>query len=459
MNLPVLDGPGLRRLLDRRAGTGAGLDPAAEAAARKIVEDVRLRGDDALLEFTCAFDGVDLARAGLPLEVTGTELQAAVTAVDGEFRAAVAAAVTNIRTFHERELQAAGHPADRTGWQWEVEIGPGVRAGQRCRPLDTVGIYVPGGTAPLASTVLMTAVPARVAGVRTLVMCTPPGRSGAVDVHILAAAAAAGVDRVFRVGGAQAIAAMAFGTCAVPRVDKIVGPGNTYVTAAKRLVFGTVDIDMLAGPSEIVILAGPDADPEWLAADLLSQAEHDEQAAAILITTSADLARRTASALEGTLAALPRAEIAARSLTGRGALVVVRDLEEGIDLVNAIAPEHLEVVLPEGPALEAALRGVRHAGAVFCGPHTPEPIGDYIAGPSHVLPTGGTARFSSPLSAATFLKRSSVISCNREGFSRLMPAALTLARREGLAGHAGALIIREQTSSEIPAGRRSSAVD
>jgi len=309
------------------------------------------------------------------------------------------------------------------------------------RPLDRVGIYIPGGRAAYPSTVLMTAIPARVAGVREIALVTPPRSDGSVDATVLAAARIAGVTEGWRIGGAHAVAALAYGTPTIRRVDKIVGPGNIYVALAKQRVFGEVGIDMVAGPSEVVVVADAAADPEWIAADLLAQAEHDPMARAVLITNDDGLPRRVAHALERQLAVLPRRDIAAASLRDNGALVLVGTLDDAVELANQLAPEHLELLVRVPAAL---LPRVRHAGAVFMGRHTPEVVGDYVAGPNHVLPTGGTARFSSPLSTEDFVKRTSVIEYSAAGLAAALPHLRTLTRLEGLAGHGIAADIRQE---------------
>jgi histidinol dehydrogenase len=315
---------------------------------------------------------------------------------------------------------------------WRMTDEHGSSLGQEIRPLDRVGLYVPGGRAAYPSTVLMTAVPARVAGVRDIVLATPPAADGGVSPVVLAAAHVAGVTEGWRLGGAQAVAALAYGTTSVRRVDKIVGPGNIYVALAKTRVFGEVGIDMLAGPSEVVVVADAAADPGWIAADLLAQAEHDPMARAVLITDAAELPPRVEAALETRLAALPRRQIAAAALRDHGALVVVARLEDAVELANRLAPEHLELMVSVPAAL---LPRVRHAGAVFVGGHTPEVVGDYVAGPNHVLPTAGTARFASPLGTEDFVKRSSVIEYSRAGLAAARPHLGTLARVEGLEAH------------------------
>jgi len=399
--------------------------PAVEQAAREIVTAVRQRGDAAVRECVARFDGVALGA----LEVPRAEWDAADAAVDAEFRAAVDQSIANVRAFHEQQ--------PREGWLRSE--GDGSSLGQWVRPLDRVGVHVPGGKAPLPSTLIMAAVPARVAGVREIIACTPPQKDGSANPYTLCAARRAGVDRFFRIGGAQAVAALAFGTETVPKVDKIVGPGNPYTVLAKRLVFGFVDIESLPGPTEIVIIADDTANPRWLAADLLSQAEHGADSLVVLLTPSEALGRAVAAEVERQAPLLSRAETVAACLRDHGWIVVTRDLEEACALSDECAPEHLEVVTADPDAL---LPRLRHAGAIFVGGHTPEPIGDYIAGPSHVLPTGGTARFASPLNVDDFVKKTSIIRYSRERFEREAAAVIRLAEAETLDAHANAIRVR-----------------
>ena len=400
-----------------------------EAVAR-IVADVRARGDAALVEYTRRFDGWEPA-AAQDLVAGPAEFAAAWRSLPAEGRKALSVAAKRIEAFHRRERDAVV-PSFRDGL--------GATLGQASRPLGRVGLYVPGGTARYPSTVLMTAVPAKVAGVKEVVACSPADRTtGAVDAWTLAACHVARVSRLFKVGGAQAVAAMAHGTATIPAVDKICGPGNAYVAAAKRLVFGKVDIDMIAGPSEVLVVADAAADPAAAAADLLAQAEHDVRAVAVLVTPSAAIAEKTLAEVERQLAGLPRGEIAARSLRERGAAVVAKDLPEAMRLADAFAPEHLVLLVRRA---EAWVKRISRAGAVFCGSHTPEAIGDYVAGPSHVLPTAGTARFASPLSVATFRRRMSVLSLSPRALAALAPAVEALTRAEGLEAHARAVRVR-----------------
>lgn len=402
----------------------------------RVVEEILVRirdeGDPALFELTRTFDRVALARD--TVEVTADEVHGAESRVDPRDLASLQASAARIRAFHERQKQET----------WTVTDKDGVTLGQIVRPLERVGIYVPGGKAAYPSSVLMNAVPAGVAGVRELIMATP-APEGKVNPYVLAAARIVGVDRIFKVGGAQAIAALAYGTTCIPRVDKIVGPGNIYVALAKKLVFGAVDIDMIAGPSEILVLADHTANPDFIAADMLSQAEHDEMAWPLLVTTSRALIRSVEESLEKQLRALPRRDIAQKALDNYGTLVHVKDLAEGVRVVNAVGPEHLEI-MTENPS--ELLERIENAGAIFLGAYSPEPLGDYMAGPNHVLPTGGTSRFFSPLHVGDFYKRSSLISFTRKGFERVAEETIRLAELEGLPGHARAVRIRKEMDGE-----------
>ena len=407
--------------------TAAESDPAVEAAVREILAAVRRDGAPAVLEYTRRLDGVE-ADTLSDLRVPDGAFDAAWDATGAGERAALAEAAGRIRDYHQRQRQDS----------WRYVDTDGSMLGQRITPLDRVGVYVPGGKACYPSSVLMNAIPARVAGVARIVM-TVPAPSGKLDPLVLAAARAAGIDEAWTIGGAQAIAALAFGAGEVRAVDKIVGPGNRYVAAAKRLVFGAVGIDMIAGPSEIVVVCDGNTPAEWIAMDLLSQAEHDEEARAILLSPDAAFLDRVEAAIESALPTLERAGIIARSLAAHGALIEVRDLEEALALANRLAPEHLELSVADP---ERWLDEVRHAGAVFLGPHTPEAFGDYCAGPNHVLPTARTARFSSPLGVYDFQKRTSVIGCSPRGARRLAGVASTLARGEALTAHARSAELR-----------------
>ena len=399
--------------------------PQVRAAVAEIINDVRQNGDAALFKYEEKFDRVKLNA----LEVTPEEREQAAEAVGPEFMALLERAAANIRRFHQRQV--------REGFILAEEDGRVL--GQRVIPLERVGLYVPGGTAAYPSTVLMDTIPARVAGCGTVVMVTPPRRDGTLNPAVLAAAGVAGVDRIFKLGGAQAVAALAFGTEIVPRVDKIVGPGNVYVAEAKRQVFGAVAIDMIAGPSEILIVADGKSNARWLAADLLSQAEHDKMASAVLVTDSAELAQAVSAELEAQIPQLDRADIARVSIDDNGKIILVEDIAQALDISNALAPEHLELCVDEPFAW---LGRVRHAGSVFLGRHCPEALGDYYAGPNHTLPTSGTARFSSPLSVDDFVKKSQYTYYTPEAMRRAAPDVAAFARAEGLTGHAKSALAR-----------------
>lgn len=400
-------------------------EPVSGDAVNQRVQDillqVRMAGDAALIEYTNRFDRRSVSRMD-ELEINAASRAAAWAGIDPALREALQQAAERIREYHQHQVQAS----------WFYQDGLGNRLGQKITPLDRVGIYVPGGKASYPSSVLMNAIPARVAGVGEIIMMVP-APDGVLNPLVLAAAHLAGVDRVFTVGGAQAVAALAYGTPTVPRVDKIVGPGNAYVAAAKRQVFGQVGLDMIAGPSEIVVVCDGQTDPQWLVMDLFAQAEHDEQAQSILISPDADFLDRVQQAIAVALPQQPRADIIRRSLSERGALIRVRDLDQAAALCNRLAPEHLQLSVAEPDAL---LAQIRHAGAVFLGRYTAEVMGDYCAGPNHVLPTSGTARFSSPLGVYDFQKRTSVIDCTAAGASALGQTASVLARNEGLVAHA-----------------------
>lgn len=412
---------GFERECERLRARGVGQDARVERTVREILTGVRERGDAALLEYTERFDGYRCERAGA-LEVPGARRARAWEALAREQREALEQAAARIRSYHERQRIES--------WRYTDEHG--TLLGQQVSALDAVGLYVPGGKAAYPSSVLMNAIPARVAGVGTVVM-TVPAPGGELNEAVLAAAALVGVDRVFTLGGAQAIAALAYGTETVPRVDKIVGPGSAYVATAKRLVFGHVDIDLIAGPSEVVVVCDGRTDPEWVALDLFAQAEHDEDAQAILISLDRDFTERVRAAIERLLPGMERSAIIAAALERQGALINVRSLDEAIALVNRLAPEHLELSI-EDPL--SVVERVRHAGAIFLGRHTAEALGDYCAGPNHVLPTSGTARFSSPLGVYDFQKRTSLVMCRERGAAALARTASTLARAEGLTAHA-----------------------
>ena len=396
-------------------------DSAIDAAVAGILDDVKRRGDAAVLDYTRRFDRVQ-ANSVAELELERDEMQRALADLPAARRDALEQAAARVRAYHEQQITRS----------WSYIEADGTRLGQQVTALDRVGIYVPGGKAAYPSSVLMNALPARVAGVGEIVMVVPtPG--GKKNQLVLAAAALAGVDRAFAIGGAQAIGALAYGTPTVPQVDKIVGPGNAYVAAAKRRVFGVVGIDMVAGPSEIAVICDGTVDPDWIAMDLFSQAEHDELAQAILLAPEARFIDQVAASIERQLSAMPRRDVIRAALEKRGALIEVRDLEEACALVNRIAPEHLELAVADP---EALLAKIRHAGAIFLGGYSCEALGDYCAGPNHVLPTSRTARFSSPLGVYDFQKRSSIIGVSRQGAQRLGAIAAELARGEGLTAHA-----------------------
>jgi len=407
-------------------------DAAIEERVAAILADVRDRGDAAVLDYTARFDRLD-ATDMRALELTADELRAAFESLPAEQREALEFAARRVRQFHEAQKRASGE-------SWSYRDEDGTLLGQKVTPLDRVGIYVPGGKAAYPSSVLMNAIPAHVAGVGEIVMVVPtPG--GEKNALVLAAAHVAGVSRAFTIGGAQAVAALAYGTATIPAVDKITGPGNAYVAAAKRRVFGTVGIDMIAGPSEILVLADGSTPPDWVAMDLFSQAEHDELAQSILLCPDAHYIDQVQAAIDRLLPTMPRADIIAASLDGRGALIHTRDMEEACALSNRIAPEHLEVSSREPHRWEPLLR---HAGAIFLGAYTSESLGDYCAGPNHVLPTSGTARFSSPLGVYDFQKRSSLIEVSEAGAQALGRVAVILAEGEGLSAHAEAARLRLQ---------------
>lgn len=390
-----------------------------------ILRDVKKNGDKALREYTANFDRVDIK----DFLVSKEEIEEAVNSVDKDFLKALNTAKDNIWFYHEKQKQRS----------WMVTKEDGVLLGQQVRPLKNVGLYVPGGTAAYPSSVLMNAIPAKVAGVENIVMVTPPSKDGKVNPNILAAAKIAGVDKIYKVGGAQAIGALAYGTESIPKVDKIVGPGNIYVATAKRNVYGNVDIDMIAGPSEILIVADKDANAEYIAADLMSQAEHDVLSSAILITDDADLAYKVREELNSQVKSMSRKDIIAKSIEDYGAIIVTSSVKESLKIANEIAPEHLELMLNEPMRY---LGDVENAGSIFLGAYAPEPLGDYIAGPNHVLPTSGTARFFSPLSVDSFINKSSYLYYTEEAFLKIGNEAIKLAETEGLTAHANSLKVR-----------------
>lgn len=390
-----------------------------------ILENVRKNGDKAVRDYTIKFDG----SAPEFFEVPASEIKKAVTECDPDFVETLKKAAANIRDFHERQKQQS----------WLTTKENGVIMGQRVRGIEKVGLYVPGGTAAYPSSVLMNAVPAKIAGVKELIMVTPPMKNGKPNPSIMAAASVAGVDRVFLMGGAQAIAALAYGTETVPKVDKIVGPGNIFVATAKKLVYGKVDIDMIAGPSEILVLADESADPKFLAADLMSQAEHDKLASAILVTTSEEIAEKTVAELDRQMQTLSRKDIIDASLSDFGAIIICKDMDKAVEMANSLAPEHLEVCCKDPMSYVGRLD---NAGSVFLGHYSPEPLGDYFAGPNHVLPTSGTARFFSPLSVDSFVKKSSFICYTEEALRADRDDIVRFAETEGLTAHANSIKVR-----------------
>jgi histidinol dehydrogenase len=391
----------------------------------QIISDVKLYGDKAVKEYTLKFDKVDCEN----FEVTQAEIDSAICECDDVLIKALNEAAQSIKEFHINQKQKS----------WEISKNDGIRLGQQIRGLNRVGLYVPGGTASYPSSVLMNAIPAKVAGVNELIMVTPPSKNGKINPVILAAAKIAGVDKIYGIGGAQAVAALAYGTETIPSVDKIVGPGNIFVATAKRQVFGTVDIDMIAGPSEILIIADEFADPEYVAADLMSQAEHDVLASSILITTSMQVAEQTLIELENQMKNLDRKEIIEKSIRSYGVIIVIENIDKAIEIANEIAPEHLELMI-QNPM--DYLEKVKNAGSIFLGKYSPEPLGDYFAGPNHVLPTSGTARFFSPLSVDSFIKKSSFIYYTREALRKAKDTITTIAESEGLTAHSNSINVR-----------------
>ena len=407
--------------LDQLLAWDSASDDKVLSVVNDIIKNVRQRGDAAVIEYTNRFDRMQ-AQSIAELELSPARWQQSLQRITPEQRAALEQAAHRIRTYAQRQsLQS-----------WSYREADGTLLGQQITPMDRVGLYVPGGKAAYPSSVLMNAIPAKVAGVPELIMVVPTPDAEVNDL-VLAAAAIAGVDRVFTIGGAQAVAALAYGTQTVPRVDKIVGPGNIYVATAKRLVFGAVGIDMIAGPSEICVVCDGKTDPDWIAMDLFSQAEHDENAQAILVSPDADFIAKVSASIDKLISAMPRHKIIEKSLTSRGVLIATRDMQQAIEVANYIAPEHLELSIDDA---EAQAKNIRHAGAIFMGRYTAEALGDYCAGPNHVLPTSRTARFSSPLGVYDFQKRSSLIGCSAAGASELGKIASILARGEGLTAHA-----------------------
>ena len=431
INITVADGTAERELLNSLRQRSGETDKKVTAAVTDILENVKARGDEAVREYTMKFDG----RCPEQAEVTRAQMEEAVAKADPRFVEALRNAMENIREFHSRQKQQSFIDAKSNG----------VMMGQRIRGLKRVGLYVPGGTAAYPSSVLMNAVPAKIAGVEEVIMVTPPLKDGSANPDILVAAALAGVDRIFLMGGAQAVAALAYGTETIPKVDKIVGPGNIFVATAKRILYGVVDIDMIAGPSEILVMADSTANPKFLAADLMSQAEHDVLASSILLTTDRTVAEKTLAELERQMAKLSRKDIIEKSLRDYGAMIVCRSVDEMVELANELAPEHLEVMM-ENPM--AYLGRLDNAGSVFLGQYAPEPLGDYYAGPNHVLPTSGTARFFSPLGVDSFIKKSSYIYYTEEALRAAHDDIVCIAEREQLTAHANSIKVRFESEAE-----------
>ena len=407
--------------------------PEYESRVLEIINAVREKGDEALFSYTAKFDGVTLTKE--TVKVTEEEIEEAYRLVDPSLLEVIRKALVNIRAYHEKQKK----------YSWFDSTEQGTILGQKVTPLNTVGVYVPGGKAVYPSSVLMNIVPAKVAGVSRIIMTTPPGRDGKVNPSTLVAAREAGVDEVYKAGGAQAVAALAFGTESIPKADKITGPGNIYVALAKKAVYGYVSIDSIAGPSEIMVLADETANPRYVAADLLSQAEHDEMASAILVTTSSELAEKVSQEIEGFLKTLSRHEIIQKSLDNYGFILLADTLDDAIDAVNEIASEHLEIVTKD--AFQVMTR-IRNAGAIFIGEYSSEPLGDYFAGPNHVLPTNGTAKFFSPLSVDDFVKKSSIIYYSREALEPLHQDIITFAEAEQLTAHANSIRVRFEDEDE-----------
>jgi len=418
----------VRELLGQLSARSVALDAELMKLVASIVDDVRTRGDRALIDYTARFDKVELKRS--ELRITEEQLRRSAQDVDKRVVQALREAIRNVRTFHQRQLEAS----------WTIEPAAGIQLGQRITPLERVGLYVPGGTAAYPSSVVMNVVPAQVAGVERIVVTTPP-RALTENPAVAAALLELNVTEVYAMGGAHAIAALAFGTETIPRVDKITGPGNKYVAAAKKLVFGVVGIDAIAGPTEVVIVADETARADFIAADLLAQAEHGEDASAILITTSGSLAAQVVSEVERQAELLPRREIVESSLREYGAVILIESLDEACSIVNELAPEHVEIVTSDD---EAVASKIKHAGAIFFGQYTPEAVGDYLAGPNHVLPTSGTARFMSALGVYDFVKRISTLQYSASAFDAVADSISVLAEAEGLGGHARSAAIRKQ---------------
>ncbi|MCG8541752.1 MAG: histidinol dehydrogenase [Clostridia bacterium] len=427
MELKVIEieGKNYKEIIDSLLDRGEDDFTEVDGIVYKILKDVKTKGDRALIEYTSQFDKVDLDS----IKVTVEEIEEALQIVGDEFIDILKSAKENIALYHQKQLQNS----------WMTNDEEGIILGQITRPLGRVGIYVPGGKAAYPSTVLMNAIPAKTAGVPSIAMVTPPNRDGKVNPYILAGARIAGIDEIYKIGGAQSIGALAYGTETIDSVDKIVGPGNIYVARAKRAVFGLVDIDMIAGPSEICILADGSKNPKFIAADLLSQAEHDEMASSIFITTSKDLAIKVKEEVKKQTESSDRKEIIKKSLEGYGYIFIAKDVEEAIQISNEIAPEHLEVMFDNPFEL---LPKIENAGAIFLGEYTPEPIGDYFAGPNHTLPTSGTAKFSSPLGTYDFMKKSSLIYYNKEALRKVKDKVISFTEAEGLTAHGNSIKVR-----------------
>ncbi|MDL2310418.1 histidinol dehydrogenase [Peptostreptococcaceae bacterium OttesenSCG-928-C18] len=423
--LEIKDGMNKKKVLNEVLKRDEEDNLEVENIVRNIIKDVKTNGDNAVKNYTEKFDGVKIK----DMKVTKDEIEFAIKDVGEDFLNILKEAAQNIKTYHDEELETT----------WYKDFRPGVKLGQKITPIERVGIYVPGGKAGYPSTVLMTAIPAKVAGVNSLAMVTPPDKDGRVDSYILAAAYVAGVDEIYKIGGAQAVAALAYGTESIEPVYKIVGPGNIFVATAKKQVFGKVDIDMIAGPSEIGILTDYDVSPRIIAADLLSQAEHDEMAAPIFITTSKEHAEKVKEEVYRQLDILPRKEINIKSIENYSLGIIARNKEEAIDWMNEFAPEHLEI-LYKNP--ESYLDKIKNAGAIFLGEYTPEPVGDYFAGPNHTLPTSGTAKFSSPLGVNDYFKRSSILYYSKDALEKVESKVQTFAKKEGLFAHANAIDVR-----------------
>lgn len=431
ITITVADGVAEKELLNSLRQRSGETDKKVTASVTEILDNVKSRGDEAVREYTMKFDG----RCPEQMEVTRAQMEEAVAEADPRFVEALRNAMENIREFHSRQKQQSFIDARSNG----------VMMGQRIRGLKRVGLYVPGGTAAYPSSVLMNAVPAKIAGVEEVIMVTPPLKDGTANPDILVAAALAGVDRIFLMGGAQAVGALAYGTETIPKVDKIVGPGNIFVATAKRILYGVVDIDMIAGPSEILVMADSTANPKFLAADLMSQAEHDVLASSILLTTDRAIAEQTLEELVRQMEKLSRKEIIEKSLRDYGAMIVCRSVDEMVELANELAPEHLEVMM-DNPM--AYLGRLDNAGSVFLGQYAPEPLGDYYAGPNHVLPTSGTARFFSPLGVDSFIKKSSYIYYTEEALRAAHDDIVCIAEREQLTAHANSIKVRFESEAE-----------